>query len=29
MIHAHMGQTNEEWQKNSPHWPQDKKDGGA
>jgi C4-dicarboxylate transporter, DctQ subunit len=30
--HAHMGQSDEEWKKNSPHWPQqneDKKDGGA
>jgi C4-dicarboxylate transporter DctQ subunit len=30
--HAHMGQSDAEWKKNSPHWPakaDDKKDGGA
>jgi C4-dicarboxylate transporter DctQ subunit len=30
--HAHMGQSDEEWKKTSPHWPakaDDKKDGGA
>ena len=32
MEHAHMGQSDEEWKRQSPHWPQeknDKKDGGA
>jgi C4-dicarboxylate transporter DctQ subunit len=28
--HAHMGQSDEEWKKHAPHWPnQDKRDGGA
>ncbi len=32
MQHAHMGRTDDEWAKTSPHWPKDgqgKKDGGS